>query len=350
MQEKLKDILLPDREELLKFLEGSIDLGTIPFSSSTILNTHNIFNVEILDHGTKLIVFNLHNINDIRRINKYFIKVNLLNDQNGWFIGCAKTIHTSYNQIFENYPKLLANIFYPFIFLIKRVFPKLPLTKQIYFLFTRGYNRSISMSEIIGRLYFCGYEVIATTDVEDKFYYIARKIKSPSNDQSPSYGPLIRLKRIGKNGKTFNLFKFRTMHPYSEYAQEYLYKLNDLEESGKIKDDFRITTWGKWFRRLWIDELPQFINVIRGDISLIGVRALSEHYFSLYPSDLRELRTKVKPGLIPPYYVDLPKNFEEIVDSERRYLESYLEKPVRTFLRYGFLAVWNIIVRGARSG
>jgi lipopolysaccharide/colanic/teichoic acid biosynthesis glycosyltransferase len=103
------------------------------------------------------------------------------------------------------------------------------------------------------------------------------------------------------------------------------------------------------FRRLWIDELPQIVNFFRGDLALVGVRALSEHYFELYPKDLQDLRTQFKPGLVPPYYADMPKSFEEIVDSERRYLQSKQKRPFTTDVKYLSKAVWNIVVKKARS-
>ena len=102
-------------------------------------------------------------------------------------------------------------------------------------------------------------------------------------------------------------------------------------------------------RKLWIDELPQLYNWIRGDITLIGVRALSEHYFSLYPKDLQELRTSFKPGLIPPYYADMPKKFNEVIESERRYLQRKQEKQYSTDILYFSKAFINILFHGARS-
>ena len=82
---------------------------------------------------------------------------------------------------------------------------------------------------------------------------------------------------------------------------------------------------------------------------MVGVRPLSEDYFSRYPKELRELRIKTKPGLVPPYYVDLPVTFEEICDSERKYLEQYFNKPYRTDIVYFFKAFWNIFLKGKRS-
>jgi lipopolysaccharide/colanic/teichoic acid biosynthesis glycosyltransferase len=139
------------------------------------------------------------------------------------------------------------------------------------------------------------------------------------------------------------------MHPYAEYLQEYVYDKSDLQEGGKFKDDFRITTIGKIFRKFWIDELPMLINFFRREMKLVGVRPLSEHYFSLYSKELQEKRIKTKPGLIPPFYVDMPKTIEEIQASELKYIEAYEKHPCITDWKYFWKAVWNILFRKARS-
>ena len=141
----------------------------------------------------------------------------------------------------------------------------------------------------------------------------------------------------------------RTMAPYSEYLQGYVYEKNDLKSGGKLQDDFRITYWGRVFRKLWIDEIPMIYNLIKGEMKLVGVRPLSKHYFSLYPKDMQQLRTKYKPGLLPPYYVDLPKTLEDIVESERKYLTCYQKSPIWTDVKYFVLIFNNIIIKGARS-
>jgi len=110
-----------------------------------------------------------------------------------------------------------------------------------------------------------------------------------------------------------------------------------------------MTSWGKIFRKLWIDELPQIINWFRGEVSLVGVRALSQHFFDLYPEDVKQLRIQFKPGLVPPYYADMPKSFDEIVESEIRYLLQKMEKPFITDINYFYKAFYNIIFRHARS-
>lgn len=145
------------------------------------------------------------------------------------------------------------------------------------------------------------------------------------------------------------VYKLRTMHPYAEFLQDYVYKINSLDDGGKFRNDFRVPKWGKWLRRLWIDELPMLINVLKGEMKLVGVRPLSPHYFSLYPVELQMLRKRFTPGLLPPFYVDLPRTFDEIVASELAYLRAHEKSPIRTDIRYFFLGVWNIVVKRARS-
>ena len=139
------------------------------------------------------------------------------------------------------------------------------------------------------------------------------------------------------------------MHPYSEYLQKYVYDMSGLKEGGKMKEDFRMTTWGKVMRKCWIDELPMLYNWIKGELQLIGVRPLSQHYFSLYDRELQELRQYVKPGLVPPFYSDLPTTFEEICDSEKIYIKAFLKHPFKTQCRYFWRIIFNIVFRGARS-
>ena len=81
----------------------------------------------------------------------------------------------------------------------------------------------------------------------------------------------------------------------------------------------------------------------------MGVRPISEHYYKLYSKELQEKRIRYRPGLVPPYYADMPKTLEEIEASELRYLDSYAKHPVRTQWRYFWKAFINIIFKKARS-
>jgi len=252
-------------------------------------------------------------------------------------------------MFYNHYTKVGGSFLYFFDFLIRRVMPKLPVLQGWYFALTKGRNRALSETEMLGRFYFCGFELIHKREINNQTVFILKKTREPRTDANPTYGPFIRLKRKGQGGKMIYVKKFRTMHPYSEYLQDYVYQTNALQEGGKFRDDFRITSWGRILRKLWIDELPQFLNLFRGELSIVGVRALSEHYFSLYPTDLQELRLKVKPGLVPPFYADMPKSFDDIIVSERIYLEKKLKHPYQTDLYYFWKALWNILIKKARS-
>ena len=328
------------------FIRDHIDISN---PTNIFVSTNSRFNLKIFSDRDINAIINLKRVNDIRYINKFFETVNDLLPLDGIYIGCAETKALRKKRILKKFPPVLNYIYYSFDFIFKRILPKLPVTKKIYFGLTQGHNRVLSKSEILGRLYSCGFEAISDQSINNLYYFAFRKIKTPFFDHKASYGPIISIKRVGKNGKIIRFYKFRTMHPYSEYIQEYMYNENNLAEGGKIMNDIRVTTIGKILRKFWLDELPMLYNFIKGDIKLFGVRPISQHYFSLYPEDFQNIRIKYKPGLIPPFYSDLPKTFEEIVESEKKYLEQYDKSPFFTDFKYFFHAFYNIIFKKARS-
>lgn len=345
----LQSHYLAGQPAIFKILDSRCDLDAIELSAVSVLDTHTSYNIQILPPQALQLFVNLHRVNDFRYLNRYFLTVHQKLLQGGYFAGLMDTYEGRYNALHRMFPKYLARFLYLVDFLVRRVMPKLPVLEKIYFTFTQGRGRALSGAELLGRLYFCGYRVLAAIPVGEQLFYLAQKDKAPSDNANPSYGPLVKLRRVGYQGKIFRLYKLRTMHPYSEFIQGYVHKHQDLDESGKFRDDFRITTWGRLFRKFWLDELPQLFNWVRGDVKIVGVRALSEHYFNLYPKELRQLRIQTKPGLIPPYYVDLPKSMKEIQASERRYLEAKLAHPYKTDWIYFFRAINNILFKHARS-
>ena len=333
-------------KSILEYLEFHIDLSdpaNLVLATNTRLNLLNQISI------FKSVV-NLNKINNIRHINKFFEAVNFRLPPNGKFIGCVETHSLRKRRILKKYPAGLNYGIYALDFIIKRIFPKLRLTKKLYFFLTRGQNRLMSKAETLGRLIACGFEIEELKHIKGNLYFVARKKEPPLFPEEPTYGPLIKLKRVGKNGKIIKVYKLRTMHPFSEYLQDYIYQNNSLEESGKFKNDFRVCTVGKLFRKFWLDELPMFINFFRGDLKFVGVRPISQHYFNLYNEELKQKRIKHKPGLFPPYYADMPQTMEEIMESERRYLELYEKHPFITDLKYFFEIFTNIVFRKARSG
>ena len=345
---KLTRYFQSDNPEFYHFLADNINLKEM-LSVETRVERASEF-IPVWDDDLMLRLFvSIDKINDCRRINAHFLKIHRILLPGGYFAGYVHTIQTHHDWIYSRFPRQLAHVVYMMDFFVHRITPKLPWFQKVYFALTRGRNRIVSRAEVLGRLCFCGFEIVDTRVIHNRFYFIVRKVKTPSLDENPTYGPLVVLKRSGYEGKMVLTYKFRTMHPYSEYLQQYMYSLHGLRKGGKIENDFRMTGWGRVMRKLWIDELPMIYNWLKGDFGLVGVRPLSFQYLSLYDSDLQKLRRQVRPGLVPPFYADMPETFEEICDSERRYINAFLKRPVRTQIRYFFKAFVNIVLKGARS-
>ena len=339
-----KDIVA--NSKLSNFINSYFDLSS---KRNYFTSTSDQINLEKLTFGKFSSLLNLKKVNDIRYINKFFETVNTILPNSGLYLGKVVTYPNRRSAILKKYPSILNKIIYFFDYIFSRVLPKLPILKNLYFHLTKGKGRVISRAEVYGRLYSCGFEIIDEKTINHSLFFVAKKVKDPSYDQNPTYAPLISLNRIGKNGKIIKVHKIRTMHPYSEYLQEYVYNRNELQEGGKIKNDFRISPEGRIFRKFWIDEIPMLINIFKGEMKLVGVRPLSKHFYSLYDEDLQQKRIKNKPGFIPPFYVDLPKTMSEIMESERKYLELYDKSPFLTDVKYFFMAFKNVLFKGARS-
>jgi lipopolysaccharide/colanic/teichoic acid biosynthesis glycosyltransferase len=316
--------------------------------SSSILFNAEVDKSVVQDKKLELIV-KTERINDVRYLNKYFEEVNSRLKNGGVFKGNVETYSVRRNRLLKKFPAPFNRIYLFLDILLVRVSPKLRLTKNLYFHITKGKGRVLSKAETYGRLYSCGFEIIEEEYKNNRVYFTVKKVKEPLFPMKPSYGFLIKLKRVGQNGQPIQVYKLRTMRPYSEYLQEYVFKKNDLQDGGKIKNDFRISPEGRILRKLWIDELPMFFNFFKGEMKLVGVRPLSEHYFSLYTKELQTLRTKHKPGLIPPFYVDMPVTLEEIMASEMRYLKAYEKRPLYTDFYYLYKSINNILLKGKRS-
>ena len=347
--EKLKytlDFLSP---ELYGFASEHIDFYSIDRADTSVFSTDNMLNFQSLAGSSLRLFINMHKVNDVRRLNRYFLEVYDKMKQGGYIIGQAHTISTHRQYFVNKYSGYFGELLYGFDFLWRRIFPKLPFFKNIYFSLTQGRNRMVSKAEVLGRLYFCGFSMIAEKEIQNRMFFIAKKTKMPSLKENPTYGPVVSLDRCGFNNEPIKVYKFRTMHPYSEYLQGYVYEKNRLQEGGKFQNDFRVSTWGRFMRENWLDELPMLYNWLRGDMKLFGVRPLSKQYLSLYSDELREIRTTVKPGLVPPFYADLPKNLSEIMDSEMRYIRSYLKDPFKTQSIYLWRSFINIVIKGSRS-
>jgi lipopolysaccharide/colanic/teichoic acid biosynthesis glycosyltransferase len=267
----------------------------------------------------------------------------------GMFICFVETYKNRKTRIFQKYNSPWSGVVYTWDTLRYRVIPKIPFTEKIFHKVTGGKGRLMSGVEALGRLYAAGFELIEEKEIGGYLYFAARKVQKPMKVTNATYWPIVKLKRVGIAGKEFNVYKLRTMYPYSEFLQDMLYKKNKLTDGGKFKDDFRVSRFGKLLRKIWLDEVPMIWNLLRGDIKLVGVRPLSKQYFNLYHAELKQKRTQFKPGLIPPYFADMPSTLEEIMESEMRYLNAYSNSPIATDFQYFFKILKNILFKGARS-
>lgn len=348
-KEFLLQLLDKQSVELKSFFDQSLNLNCFSKSDSLILNSESIFNVEIYSKEELEFFLNLHQINDIRRLNNYFIEVNRVLKQGGVFCLVVETISLRYDRIIKTFGKFFGKVLYFADFVFRRVFPKLPFFQGIYFGLTNGINRALSTTETLGRLYFCGFEVLKVKQINGLLYVIAQKVKEPSKDTSPTYGPLIKLNRYGKDGNLIKVYKFRTMHPYSEYLHSFVTQLYGFGEKGKVDDDIRVTSWGKFLRKFWLDEIPQFYNLFKGELALIGVRPLSKRFLDEYPEDLKQERLKYKPGCLPPYVAFKMQSVDQYLESERMYLAMKKKHPFWTDVKIFFLAIYNILTGKIRS-
>ena len=158
-----------------------------------------------------------------------------------------------------------------------------------------------------------------------------------------SRGPVFYLQeRIGKNNIPFRCIKFRTMYPEAkDILENILMKDNNLkkefEETHKLKNDPRITAIGKLLRKTSLDELPQFVNVLRGEMSIVGPRPIVKDEIIKYEENFKKV-SSIKPGITGLWQVSGRNNltYKRRVMLDLNYVENYnlimdLRILIRTF-------------------
>jgi len=334
---------------LIDFIKSSIRTERIKAAKTFFCITNRPESIRNILSGNLEIIGNFMRINKFQRINQFFIAVNEKLAQGGYYFGLVETIEQRRNRKYKNIPVVIRQIIEFVDFLWMRVFPKVKAINKLYFAIHRKGERVISRIEILGRLIFCGFKIVSEEKVDNKYLFVVKKVGKPRTDATPSYSAIFKQKRIGKNGADIFIYKFRTMHPFSEYLHEYFLSTNKLNAIGKVHNDPRITGWGKIMRRFWLDEIPMIINFLQGDLKMVGVRPISRSFNRLYPDDLRKNRTRYKPGLLPSIYADKWSSIEDIFNSERKYLDRYQKHPLSTDLTYFFKIIISILLHKTRS-
>ena len=174
------------------------------------------------------------------------------------------------------------------------------------------------------------------------FVAIAIKIDSP--------GPVLFSQvRIGRNGRRFKIYKFRSMYMDAEERKKELEKQNEMQGlMFKMENDPRITRVGRFIRKTSIDELPQFYNVLKGDMSLVGTRPPTADEFEKYTQYYRR-RISMTPGLTGLWQVSGRseiENFDDVVKYDLEYIDNWsLTLDIKILLR----TVWVVLAgRGSK--
>lgn len=142
---------------------------------------------------------------------------------------------------------------------------------------------------------------------------------------SPGASPIYVQKRVGKNGREFKFYKFRSMVPNAESMLDSLLEKNEMDGPAfKMKDDPRITRFGKFIRRTCIDELPQLLNILKGDMSFVGPRPPLPREVAMY-NDYQMQRLSVVPGLTCYWQVQPQRNsisFDDWMKCDMKYIQN----------------------------
>ncbi len=195
------------------------------------------------------------------------------------------------------------------------------------------YRRMIvkRLIDIVGGLVGCLITIVITP-----FVALAIRLDSP--------GPVLFAQtRIGKNGRRFKIYKFRSMYTDAEARKKELEALNEMQGlMFKMENDPRITKVGKFIRKTSIDELPQFFNIVKGDMSLVGTRPPTEGEFEQYNSHYRR-RISMTPGLTGLWQISGRSeivDFDEVVKLDLEYIDNW---TLGLDIKILFQTVWVVL-------
>lgn len=305
---------------------------------------------QLTDNYSKQILYLPISCNKISNFQEFLDRLYKFSNNQQLILLKFETIQGRIRRIELESGKTLAKIRVSFDFLFLRVLPRLLFFRKLMKRITKNKLVVLSKAEGLGRMVFAGFEIIETCNLDSNLFVVIKKSSKIITYSKPSYGLIFKMDRVGKHEKLIGVYKLRTMHPYAEYLQDYILKLNGYANTGKPKNDFRITRWGKFFRRYWIDELPQLINVLKGEMKLVGVRPVSQTYYNQLNEEIKEKRQKQKPGCIPPYIaLNYPTSKDSVIQAEMDYLVLKENNPYITDLKLFFLTIFNIIIKNKRS-
>ena len=185
-------------------------------------------------------------------------------------------------------------------------------------------KRTLKVYKLIKKLFDFLFSLFILVAFLPLFIIIASLIKLSSR------GPIFFLQeRIGKNNIPFKCIKFRTMHPEAKYILQNILKKDnkikrEFEETHKIKNDPRITPIGKLLRKTSLDELPQFINVLKNEMSIVGPRPVVAEEKLRYGENFKKV-SSVDPGITGLWQVSGRNNlsYQDRVNLDLKYVKNY---------------------------
>ncbi len=157
----------------------------------------------------------------------------------------------------------------------------------------------------------------------------------------PKGSPIFTQIRCGRNGKPFKFYKFRTMCVDAESKLETLLKDNEMDGPAfKMKNDPRITRMGRFLRKTSIDELPQLLNILKGDMSIVGPRPAVPREVQQY-NDYQRQRLYITPGLTCYWQIQPDRNSLSF--------DEWMELDIRYINERSFLTDWKIIFKTVKA-
>ena len=174
---------------------------------------------------------------------------------------------------------------------------------------------------VVKRVFDCVFSGLLLILLAPLFFVVAVLVKCTSPG-----AVLFRQTRVGLNKRQFQIYKFRTMIANAEQIQDELLPLNEMAGPVfKITNDPRVTPLGRVLRKTSIDELPQLFNVLKGEMSLVGPRAMSLRDYQLFDQDWQRRRFSVKPGITCLWQVNGRSSipFEKWMELDMQYIDKW---------------------------
>lgn len=347
--------------EVLEFLEPHLaredGQGSLPVACIKDLGTQGAEGLP----GPLGVLAGRVSLNRVDRLHQFLLFCASRVAMGGFLVVSYTALEHEKAELDRRFPKGLRKLAHLAHFLRYRALPKIPVLDRLYFSpafrwidgittsLGLGRYRVLSKAETWGRLSYCGFQVVAESQGEGEVLVLAKRTAPVSKAPRTSYYMVTSLEKVGLLGQPTYTHKVRTMYPFSEFLQKRIFEDNGLNTTGKFANDFRLTDYGVFLRKYWLDELPQVFDWLRGELKLVGMRATSRHFMSLYPQYLYNLYIQIKPGLVPPIFDENTSGFEQIVQVEWSYLRRYWEHPIRTDVSYFFQTFNDIFFRGIRS-